>query len=195
MEWRGWIRTTQCDVWGTITETQLVNQFEVPPPRTTHMTQSTPSCVVTLIQTSTTSSAAAHEVHGRLQLCLTISFNYRCWPSYKVFQNVHFIGIFVFYNIISYRGYFSANIRIFSLFSWRTFAAIIDDHGAGFYQVLYHVLGRRVWSFLSWLVFVINKPSGGYFRICNTSSSYLSIMAQLGQFVWVRWAWWTGPWW
>ena len=46
----------------------------------------------------------------------------------------------------------------FRYFSWRTFAAIIDDHGAGSYQVLYYVLGRRVRSFLSWLVFLsINR--------------------------------------
>ena len=64
----------------------------------------------------------------------------------------------VFYNIISYRGYFSANIRLFSLFSWRTFAAIIDNHAVGSNQVLCYVLGRRVRSFLSWLVFLsINR--------------------------------------
>ena len=103
------------------------------------------------------------------------------WPSYKVFQNIHFIGILsfiissaievTFLQIFVYFRYFLGVLLLLSLMAMVPVlpSSVLCVRTSS--PVIFVLVG----------VF-INKPSGGYFMICNTSSSYLSIMAQLGQF-------------
>ena len=76
----------------------------------------------------------------------------------RYFRTYILLVFFVFYNIISYRGYFFANIRIFFVIFLAYFCCYHWWPCCRSYQVLYYVLGRRVRSFLSWLVFLsINR--------------------------------------